>query len=564
MRKNKKQFKTLLVSAPFMRPTLPLMAISVLKSAIASKGWHVACLHLPLFLLKFMNYGDYYQAFQTSDEGDIWYSRHIYTSKSDRRLLSKPDLGISIERKVEANITAGIRKFNEYVATHLFKKTYDVVGFSVSEGQLTASLYFAKLYKELHPKAKIVFGGPQCTGGMGASIVEVFPWIDYAVHGEGEKPLIEILESVFEGDNRRLDGCSARSGGKIVSVPPSSVIDDLDSLPTPDHSDYFEQYAQCGAPCPVVCIPVELNRGCWWGKCAYCAYYRNRPYREFSPSKVCEIIDELADKHLCLNYFIMSNVGYRSLQALSSRLKKSKRDLSLKMSHRATVSRDELEALREGGLKEIAFGIESLSTSLLKKMQKGVSAIQNIQSLKNAEKLGIRESAPLIYGFPGETKREFGETIASIKKCWHLMYDFEEVKFALQYDTIAYRNPKRYGIVNIRPDQRYQSIYPPKHFDALVHFQYQFNCTKSLRGSYRAALEADSWPGSKKPQLVYQDGANFLVVIDKRRQDATVEHRLASIQRKLFLYCDTIRTINDIKRHCPNVSKRDIESNLSP
>ena len=71
-----------------------------------------------------------------------------------------------------------------------------LVGFSVCFNQLFASLYLARLIKEIAPETPIVFGGSGCSGEVGRSLFSVFPEIDYLIDGEGEEQLLHLCRQL--------------------------------------------------------------------------------------------------------------------------------------------------------------------------------------------------------------------------------------------------------------------------------------------------------------------------------------------------------------------------------
>jgi len=65
------------------------------------------------------------------------------------------------------------------------------------------------------------------------------------------------------------------------------------------------------------------------------------------------------------------------------------KDFSLFAEIRATTPRHILEAMQVAGTHEVQIGIEALSTRLLKKLNKGTTAIQNLEIMKHCEELSI-------------------------------------------------------------------------------------------------------------------------------------------------------------------------------
>ena len=95
------------------------------------------------------------------------------------------------------------------------------------------------------------------------------------------------------GVARRRDG----AGGGHPARPPLRQLDDL---PTPDYTEYFERAERARTAPPTgqrrIWIPFESARGCWWGAkhhCTFCGLNgTTMQFRSKSPQRVA---DELAD-----------------------------------------------------------------------------------------------------------------------------------------------------------------------------------------------------------------------------------------------------------------------------
>ena len=69
----------------------------------------------------------------------------------------------------------------------------DVVGFSTYVWNERVSLEIARRLKEARPAMLIVFGGPQVPDDS-SDYFRTNPFVDLAVHGEGEQTFLDILE----------------------------------------------------------------------------------------------------------------------------------------------------------------------------------------------------------------------------------------------------------------------------------------------------------------------------------------------------------------------------------
>src|SRR5208282_4131178 len=214
---------------------------------------------------------------------------HYFRPRKIRRLLE---------------IRARVRRFLDESMDHVPWTKYDVVGFTSSFQQNTASLALAKRVKAAFPGKKIIFGGANCEGEMGIELHRQFPFIDFVCSGEGDRAFPELIRRLATGeDTRRIAGIISRAGRETV-VPPEIVspILDLDALPYPCYDDYFAQLESARlnrrfAPN----IPFESSRGCWWGAKMHCTFCglngATMTYRSKSPQRA---LDELV--HLGSTY----------------------------------------------------------------------------------------------------------------------------------------------------------------------------------------------------------------------------------------------------------------------
>ena len=80
------------------------------------------------------------------------------------------------------------------------------------------------------------------------------------------------------------------------------------------------------------------------------------------------------------------------------------------------VTREMLRAMKAAGCRQIAFGIESGSASILKTIQKDVSLDEMREAAALCKEAGILFSALVILGLPGETRETVKETVRFIKE----------------------------------------------------------------------------------------------------------------------------------------------------
>lgn len=568
------QMKILLVSAPFILHDVAPAGIGALKGVLNANDHPADVLHLSLRLASTMGNEPYYYYAKNSWPAEFLYALCLFPHHPHRRRIEQyykrwlknetqdpiPEKFYDIDHAVQL-----LKRFHEREDPRFLSKKYDLVGFSITHNQLLASMYLAKHYKEKFPDAKMVFGGEQCIGDIGVSYLAAFEWIDYVVHGEGEETILDVIEHLRSPTSKPLSGCSYRREGRIVRALPRKPIANLDSLPLPDHSDYFEELERSGGTIPPVSIPMEMSRGCWWNKCSFCRHgSSHKGYRRFSPERIRRTMEQMSDRYQELKYVCADLIEYRPISVMTEQLIKSVKQFELFMELRATVGPEELQELKKAGLKYAQFGIESLSTSMLDRMSKGTTAIQNIQAVKLTSELGIDASFNLIIHFPGETRREFNETLANLKKCWHLFHSFNESGFSLEHASPMYLRPKEYGLVNLRPFKYYRALLPKEYYDRIDFLMWECDTKRPVQGSYREALERERWVGHPCPTLTYLDGGSFLEIVDDRYVNEKHEFRMDGLSREIYLFCHTIKTRAQIhERFGDRYSKKKIDKELN-
>src|SRR5205823_3394211 len=87
---------------------------------------------------------------------------------------------------------------------------------------------------------------------------------------------------------------------------------------------------------------------------------------------------------------------------------------------KANLTKAQLRRLARAGVKQLQPGIESLSTPILRLMDKGVTGLQNVRLLKWCEEIGIRLDWNFLYGFPGEDPAEYDQLSDLVPSLMHL------------------------------------------------------------------------------------------------------------------------------------------------
>lgn len=446
-----------------------------------------------------------------------------------------------------------------------------LIGLSVCFNQLLASLYLAKLLKQQHPRLPVVFGGSSCAGAIGLSLLRNFPQIDYIVDGEGEGPLAGIC-SYLNGDTDALpEWVHSRKGALTRSCP---EIADLGLLPPPDYSPYFAEIRRLFPDQPFIpVLPLEFSRGCWWNRCTFCNLNLQwQGYRFKKAGQVAAEVEGLARTHQCLDFTFADNaLPVREADRFFHDRAASATDFRFFAEIRGTADPKRLQLYSRGGLHTVQVGIEALSTSLLTRMAKGATAIDNIAMIKYSAAASIRLQGNLIVEFPGSTEEEVEETLAALD--YVLPFPpLSAAVFFLGHGSPVHGEPEAFGIKAIVPHCRNRLLFPPELLADLhtVTMDYRGDrlCQRRLWRQVTHKIARwrqfhDRRPPNSRPALSYLDGGAFLIIRQERPDGPPLQHRLRGLSRQIYLFCERIRTKAEIHDHFASLSEPALDGFLA-
>lgn len=462
-----------------------------------------------------------------------------------------------------------------------------LAGFSICLGQLTSSLYFIREIKRKSPNVLVAAGGSSCAGDMGESLLRVFPEIDFVVQGEGERPLAHLVTHLAQGvDPGAVPPFQGLIGRKIGrSSPETSQVDALDDLPYPDFDDYFEELSALPPPRRFFPrLPMEISRGCWWrgagrkmqsSGCAFCNLNLQWwGYRAKSRQRILDELDALAGRHQALSVSFMDNLlPARELAEIFDGIHGLGRDFRLFGEIRAKTPLKALSAMGAAGVREVQVGIESLSTLLLKRMNKGTTAIDNLEIMKHCEAYGYPDlAANLILEFPSSGEAEVAETLRNLDFALPFR-PLRGISFWLGYGSPVHLDPERYGIGRVRNHPFYARLFPPAVLQGLKLMVqgysggvlWQRRLWRPVREkievwhrSYQTLHGGGAGDGSLaacEPILSYLDGRDFMIIRERQPGAFQKTHRLKGISRALYLYCGTQRSLRAILTRFPGLGE---------
>jgi ribosomal peptide maturation radical SAM protein 1 len=553
-----------LVYAPFGACSRPALGISLLKSALARES--IPCdihyvnlmlareLGMPLCDLVALNFpdgtlfGEWLFApalFGENAEADNAYVQQVLWG--EYRDAFPPAVVVESLR-----IRERLPAFLDACLDRVDWSGYDWVGFSTFFLQHCASLALARRIKSRFPHVRIIFGGANCFGVMGATLCRLFPFIDFVCTGYGDTAFPRLVQAVADGEARpSVPGILARDGD--TQAPPAIAdarVEDLDALPYPDYSDYIEQLKTVDPPLDCeMRVPMETSRGCWWAdvsRCTFCGFnVTGVPFHCKSPQRILDELHYLGERYGRSLFFADSVMAGHLFQTIVPELARQQ-GFSLAWEVRPTLTREQVRLLAQAGVGSVQPGIESLSDPILKLMRKGTTLAHNIQILKWAKEFGIQVVWNLLWGFPGEDPAEYAAMARLIPHLTHLdpPTGFGHIRFD-RYSAYL-EEPASFGITRLKPVRAYRAIYHSLAEDDLrdlaVHFDAEYADVAPLyRNSMDQAVRA--WLGSRGARLDVFPSAGSIHIVDTRQPGTAHEYRFDGLAAQLYLLCDAAQTV---------------------
>jgi len=537
-----------LVAMPFLEATIPSIQLATLHAYLEKRGLIVHSIHAYVKFFDLIGH-ELSSVLNGREEAEYLYYRLLYPEKyatSQSRVDGIITNAFKWDESTLNYVYLKLEEFHNWVLDAVLASQADIVAFSITYHQLPSSLHMSKLIKE-KKACQVVFGGSRVGGLMGETVLKHYSQVDYVLDGEGEDKLYRLITG------------SKSSLGEFQNV----IMEDSE---IPEYSDYFKILNECtNLPADFkhrIILFYEVSRGCWWNRCAFCSSVRiYSSYREKSPQKIIRDLKLLRNKHGEYRlWFVGDCYKFSSYQQLTLLLKADCARYNIIMYSRCQIVKSYYRDLFDAGIRIIIVGIESFSNRLLQKMDKGCSAIQNIQCLKICEEVGIQCVYNLFCDFPGIDKLDYDELNQSMDYIIHLSPPESICNMELQYGSKVYNNLQEFGIFNVRPRSIDIDMYP----DDIHFFKYDYDTYFDASDHKREIFKrVQSWIDLRQKSgdtcpLTYSDFGNCIIISDKRDPDDIKKYALKDSAKSIFIFCDTIKSEADLEVKFSSINWRKI------
>jgi radical SAM superfamily enzyme YgiQ (UPF0313 family) len=214
--------------------------------------------------------------------------------------------------------------------------------------------------------------------------------------------------------------------------------------------------------------------------------------------------------------------------------------------------------MKEAGVVQVQIGVEALQSDLLRKMNKKRRPIENLQCMKFCEELGIIANSHLMVGFPTETQKDLDLSVGTMEYALSYRPPTRFAYFEVHEGSPVDLTPGNYNIsskdhsfpcCDVIKETLRSLMFVVRDFEkAGVKPTYEVlrKGLKDWHESYHGAL------ASVCPSLFYRSCNDFLQIEDRRREfKVTI---IDGWERDLFLFCESIRSMQEIKQEFSSIA----------
>lgn len=471
----------LLIIPPFTTTRNPALGVHILERIACGKGYKVEILYLSMALASLLGI-ELYEYTSFPPFGFSW--RMLPDRLFARSAYGLPALGVSPGYCLDEAMSVSGGKphykmfltsedfdpgahfdpgfwlrveeictgFVDEVAPVIARMGYRIVGCTQREGQTNSSIALLNRVKSLDQGVITITGGTNCKGELAKGVASLSAEVDYIFSGESEHTFSEFLDDLSQG-----------------KLPPGRIIPgrpwmDLNELPLPDYTSFFEQTRNFlgREALKQAAVSYETSRDCWWGqrkRCKFCS--ESTLARHKTVEKVSSDLETLVHQYQPAGVYMCDVAMPKTYHGeIFPRLLPTGETPAVYYQSRANMTLKDLIELKKSKVSQFTFGIEAFSDGLLRLMDKGVTAAQNLLLLRDARSAGCYIDWLLLWGFPGDKAAYYQETLKLLPWIRHLQPPVTLMHLCLVRFSPYFERAQEIGIEHIQPWAVYQMIYP--------------------------------------------------------------------------------------------------------
>ena len=313
-----------------------------------------------------------------------------------------PDLSVSV---VDAHL-GGIQ--GEDLARQMARSRADIIGItslSTNHANLVQAAEYAR-----RTARYVIVGGPHASA-YSEDLARIDS-IDFVVSGEGEIPMLSIVEAIARNDARNPDTTGRDSFAEIEDLP----FPAWDLVPVQDYFESDRQTTESRVTTSRKVLPLLTSRGCPFG-CSYCHNIFGRRFRAHSAERVIEEIARLVHRYGAEEIEIIDdtfNVDPDRVRRFCELYHLRGLDVKLSFPNglRADLlTPDQIDRLVDCGTYRVAVALESATERIRRLMNRNFDWDKAQTALEWLSSKRVVTGGLFMLGYPGETRAEMDETV---------------------------------------------------------------------------------------------------------------------------------------------------------
>jgi radical SAM superfamily enzyme YgiQ (UPF0313 family) len=297
----------------------------------------------------------------------------------------------------------------------------DIVGFSTYVWNGRISLEIARRLKARNPGVLVMFGGPHVPDHP-EQFLRANPFIDIAVHNEGEQTFVKILDRYPSRDWADIPGVSYLDpAGTFIRLPNAPRLNNLDRIPSPFLEGAFDALIAAN-PTETWIGLWETNRGCPF-QCTFCDWGSATAGKvsKFGLERLYGEVDWFARNKIEYIFCCDANFGIQKRDVdIANYVADVKRNTGYPVALSVQNTKNATERayltqkiLSDSGLnKGVALSMQSIDMSTLINIKRQNISLDTYMELQRRfTKDRVETYSDLILGLPGETYDSFTDGV---------------------------------------------------------------------------------------------------------------------------------------------------------
>ncbi|MBH88977.1 MAG: hypothetical protein CMF71_01930 [Magnetovibrio sp.] len=399
---------------------------------------------------------------------------------------------------------------------------------SIVEDNYPYAHHFLEIAKKNNPNLPVMVGGP--TPSAAPHVMIENPNIDYLIQGEGEAAAVEICEYLEQGISpQAVANLWYKENGKVRNNPIRPFIE-MDDLPIQnleiwdqrhfykpyDGKLYWTGYFEMSRGCPFLC--TYCVNGTIQKSLRAAGKFFRRKHPEVAVREIKHHVENMNLERIVFcddNFLLMPGKLAHEWGELFSKVWIKEINLPFWIATSAEfITKEAAQMLQKSGCDGVGLGVEAGGEWFRRHiLKRNVDNERLAHSFSNLREAGIRSTANVMMGYPGESEEDIFDTVRLIQKINPDSYDVSIV--APYIGTGIHTVAAQLGFIELRTDPGFRGmateisfrdhstihnpmISPERIIELHRTFSDYVNGKKAIPDNYiKASLKSTNWAPPK-------------------------------------------------------------------